>query len=187
MKLHRFNEFISINEDHHSIDLEDFIFLIDGEIYQVEDFEVNVVWDHQPAEPEVGIFSAYSYIEDYDLTGVNSVSKLINPTVKQQVLDLFPEENELSSELAKLGFKAEVSEDEIFDLVYNGEHEKNWTNLTGPELTAFSNKFVSLYNTNKLRAITGGSLSNSIDSAIKEIDDDSGDYEPDYDDYRDDY
>lgn len=187
MKLHRFNEFVSINEDYQSIELNDydFLFLIDGAIYQVEEYELNVDWDHQPADPEVGIPNAYSYVENYELTGVSSVSKLTNPEITQQILELFPEETELSAELARLGFTTDVTDDEVTSLAFQGDYAENWKTLQAPELKDFSSKFVKLYDTKQLKAISGGSLSAAIDSEIEDLDEPEDDG-PDYDDYYDD-
>jgi hypothetical protein len=187
MKLHRFNEFVSINEGYQSIDLNDydFLFLIDGAIYHVEEYELNVDWDHQHADPEVGIHNAYFDVENYELTGVLSVSKLTNPEITQQILELFPEETELSAELARIGFIPEVTDDKVTSIAFQGDYSENWKILLGPELKDFSSKFVNLYDTKQLKAISGGSLSAAIDSEIEYLDtpeDDGPDYDDAYDD-----
>lgn len=182
MKLKKFNEFISINEsDRHDIDLDEDspIVLIDGEIYYLETFDVEVTWEHQPADREVGIFSSYSYIDDYEIAGVERASLLIDQDLKREILNLFGEEDEVSKELAGLGFKTEVSDDMVFDLAfgYSDEYSDHWKQLDGQELRDLSRRLIELMKKRSLRVLSGANFEAVIKSRIDNFD------EPEYDDY----
>ena len=182
MKLKKFNEFISINEsDRHDIDLDEDspIVLIDGEIYYLETFDVEVTWEYEPADPEVGIPHSYSYIDDYSIAGVERASLLIDQDLKREILNLFGEEDEVSKELAGLGFKTEVSDDMVFDLAfgYSDEYSDHWKQLDGQELRDLSRRLVELLKQKSLRVLSGANFEEVIKDRIDNFD------EPEYDDY----
>lgn len=181
MKLKKFNEFISINEDTHYLDLDEDspIVLIDGEIYYLEAFDVDVTWEYEPADREAGIPNSYSYIDDYSITGVDRASLLIDKDLKGQILNLFGEEDEISKELAGLGFKTEVSDDMVFDLAfgYTDGYADHWKQLDSQELRDLSRRLVELLKQKSLRVLSGANFEEVIKDRIDNID------EPEYGDY----
>jgi hypothetical protein len=180
MKLKKFNEFISLNESLHGIEIEEQLFMIDGEIYDVHGFDVDLTWDHQPADPEVGIPFSFDFVEDYEIYHVTNAAKFVNSEIRDEIIDLLnPSDPETSAQLIRLGLKEEASEERISELVYSGDWRNNWKELEGSELKAFSTRFISLYNTNQLKQIFGD-FSTDLQAAVDRID------EPDdYDDYDD--
>lgn len=181
MKLKKFNEFISINEDMHYLDLDEDspIVLIDGEIYYLEAFDVDVTWEREPADPDVGIFSSYSYIDDYEISGVDRASLLTDQDIKGQILNLFGEEDEVSKELAGLGFRTDVSDDMVFDLAfgYTDGYADHWKQLDSQELRDLSSRLVELMKKKSLKVLSGANFEEVIKDRIDNID------EPEYGDY----
>jgi len=170
MKLKKFNEFIAINESLHGVEIEEQLFIIDGEIYDVHYFDVDLTWDHESADPEVGIPVSFDFVEDYQLYGVNEVIQLTNLEIRDEIIDLVnPPSDDISAELADFGFKEEASEDLIADIAYSGNWQQNWKDLKGEELKAFSDRFISLYNTNQLKQIVGD-FSTELQAAVDKID-----------------
>lgn len=188
MKLKRFNEFIAINESIHEFTVDELLVVIDGEIYQPYEFEVDLEWEHEPADPEVGIPSSYYYVENYKLYQVTKVSKLVDPEIKNELMDLLsPPSDEISAELADFGFKEEASEERITDIAFSGDWRQTWKDLTGDELMAFSKQFIQLYETNQLKTIVGNltdALQTEVNTVESDYEDQSGDYyySDDYDD-----
>ena len=190
MKLKRFNEFIALNESIHEVVVEEQLFMIDGEIYEIGYFDVDLTWEHQPAEPEVGIFGSSNYVEDYELYRVTGAMRLVNPELRNEILDILtPPSDDISAELAGFGFKEEASEDRITDIAFTGDWQENWKDLKGEELKVLSDRFISLYKSKQLKQIVGNfadALQTEIDRAEEDYEDD-GDDPSDYYDYDDRY
>jgi hypothetical protein len=186
MKLKRFNEFIAMNESLHEVDIEEQLFMIDGEIYEVSQIDVDLTWEHEPADPDVGIFGPSDYVEDYEIRQVTSAMKLVNSELRDEIIDILtPPGDDISAELADFGFKEEASEERIYDIAFSGEWQQDWQDVTGEDLKAFSNQFVSLYRSNQLKQIVGN-LSTTLQTDIDNIEPDH-DGSDDYDDYDDRY
>jgi hypothetical protein len=98
---------------------------------------------------------------------------------------LTPPGDDISAELADFGFKEEASEERIYDIAFSGEWQQDWQDVTGEDLKAFSNQFVSLYRSNQLKQIVGN-LSTTLQTDIDNIEPDH-DGSDDYDDYDDRY
>jgi hypothetical protein len=172
MKLKRFNEFIVINESIHEFDVEEQLFMIDGEIYEVSNIDLDVSWEHEPADPDVGIPSAFDYVDAYGIHRVNQALKLTNLERKESILDLLDQpSDDISTELADFGFKEEIGEDRIHDIAFSGDWKQNWQELTGEDLKAFSNRFINLYQSNQLKQIHGD-LSTSLQTDIDNLESD---------------
>jgi len=190
MKLKRFNEFIAINESIHEFTVDELLVLIDGEIYQPYEFDVDLAWEHEPADPEVGIPNSYYYVENYELYQVTKVSKLVDPEIKNELMDLLsPPSDEISTELAGFGFREEAREDRITDIAFSGDWQQNWKDLAGDELKAFSKQFIQLYETNQLKTIVGN-LTDALQTEVNNVESDYEDHSDDgydYDDYHDRY
>jgi hypothetical protein len=179
MKLKKFNEFISLTESLHGVEIEEQLFIIDGEIYNVHYVDVDLTWDHQSADPEVGIPVSFDFVEDYWLYGVNEVMQLTNLELRDEIIDLVnPLDPEQSAQLIRLGIKDEASEELITDIAYSGSWQQNWQGLKGEELKAFSDRFISLYKANQLKQIVGD-FSTELQAAVNKIDepDDYSDYD----------
>jgi hypothetical protein len=186
MKLKRFNEFIAINESIQEFEVEEQLFMIDGEIYEVSQIDVDLSWEREPADPEVGIPSAFDYVDGYEISGVTRALKLTNLELKESILDLLDQpSDDISTELADFGFKEEVGEDRIYDIAFSGDWQQDWQEVTGEELKAFSNRFINLYRSNQLKQIVGN-LSTTLQTDIDNIEPDH-DGSDDYDDYDDRY
>lgn len=182
MKLKRFKDFILIKEyiHYHDIDLDENspIVLVDGEIYYVESFDIKATWDHEPADPEVGIYSSYDYLEEHDIDGINRASLLIDPEIKSRILELFSED-EISKELASMGIMADVSDDIINDIAfgYPDEYQNHWKQLTHQELRNFSKRFIELLTDKTLKVLSGANFKELIDNKMENVD------QPDRDNY----
>jgi hypothetical protein len=185
MKLKRFNEFIAINESIEEFDIEEQLFMIDGEIYEVSQIDMDLTWEHEPADPEVGIFGSSDYVDHYEIRQVTGAMKIVNSELRDEIIDLLnPPSDAISTELEDFGFREEASGDLIADLAFTGDWQQNWKELTGEELKAFSKRFIDLYEANQLKQLMG-----DFESVLRErINDAEADYDgsPDYDDYYDD-
>lgn len=179
MKLKRFSQFVKeslLSESSSVAEIEENIFLIDDVIYVVDLIAIEIDFDYEPADPEVGIAQGGYVPDETSLDGIDGVRKVTDPEILSKVKELLDSPAELKS----MGFDGIDVYSEIDDLVGNADQEE----LGGEELTAFTAKFKTLYDSRKLIDLTGSFEKREtaeIDRATENFEPD----EPDYDDYDD--
>jgi hypothetical protein len=179
MKLKRFSQFVKeslVTESSAVAEIDENIFLIDDIIYVIDLIAVEVDFGYQPAEPEVGISHGYYEPDSTSLDGIDGVRKVTDVDLISKVKDLLSS----PAELKNMGFDGIDVYSEIADLVYDADQEE----LSGEELSQFTNKFKTLYDSHKLIDLTG-SFEKRENAQIERATEDFEPDEPDYDDYDD--
>jgi hypothetical protein len=181
MKLKRFSQFVKeslVTESSAVAEIEENIFLIDDAIYIIDLIAIEIDFDYEPADPEVGIMHGGYVSDETSLDGLDGVRKVTDPAIISKVKELLNSPAELKS----MGFDGIDVYSEIADLVYNADDEE----LGGEELTAFTDNFKILYNSHKLIDLTG-SFEKRESAQVERATEDFEPDEPDYDDYDDRY
>lgn len=185
MKLQRFKEFISVNESQHKLEIDvPILVLIDNEIYYVEEIEVDVNWQWEPADPGIGIPIAGYAVEDYRPVKVTSADKLIHPGLKQKISDLIPPDDETTRELKNLGLVDDPDWEKIVDIALSGDFYSYWKKLGIYELPQLSARFIRRLNKGSLNIISGETLDEfkeSIADQVRRLEPQPG---SDYDDHN---
>lgn len=180
MKLKRFSQFVKeslVTESSAVAEIEENIFLIDDVIYIIDLIAIEIDFDYEPADPEVGISQGGYIPDETSLDGIDGVRKVTDPEIISKVKELLDSPAELKS----MGFEGIDVYSEIAELVYNADDEE----LSGEELADFTRNFKNLYDSHKLIDLTD-SFEKRETVGVERATEDFEPDEPDYDDYDDD-